>query len=207
MERKMNTFSQVCELDNSGTIRIDSYGDEVILDNSIIYFKTNKVNHYYIMYNVNGRIHKERIRGNNTKSKIIPKRCEPIIKRLKIKHKHLYNEFMQDNGYLACGSKKAKPRGNDYYTHMFGTFKRAKLVLSKGERIFNLTFLWTVDPLKVPCGTRKVNVSRGEFKCKCGNTKICSISQVTSGNVKSCGCMWEKNKSKRQESKDKTKEK
>lgn len=190
----MKIFNKVITLDGNGNVPMDSYMDRILLDNSIIYFCNGIVKHYYIMYNNKGRMYKERLRGNNTKSKMIDKKYEPLIQLLRNTHKDRYHKFMDSNGYLNVGRRRAKNNGGDYYHNMFNHFKRAKLHIEKGEKIHNLKFIEFTEPITWLSNTRKVNVTCAKFKCDCGNVTIKPVSQVYNGNVKSCGCVLKKNR-------------
>lgn len=58
--------------------------------------------------------------------------------------------------------------------------------MKPGEVYGKLMF---VEKIKVECNGKMCSTGLGKFTCKCGNEYIGYISNVASGNTKSCGCL------------------
>ena len=64
-----------------------------------------------------------------------------------------------------------------------------KFVDLTGQRFENLVAIKIAEIAKVKYGT----VIKWLCRCDCGNTRICSASELKRGNAKHCGCLKVKN--------------
>lgn len=55
-----------------------------------------------------------------------------------------------------------------------------------GKRFGRLVAIKRVESIQYPCGAK---LSAWECKCDCGNTKVVTLSALTTGNTQSCGCI------------------
>ena len=64
---------------------------------------------------------------------------------------------------------------------------------SKGEILNNKVFLFEISPYVSPSGRE---LRRAVFKCYCGKEWSANISDITTGHIKSCGCLFNKGNTK-----------